>query len=146
MPTAAKLVAAIAFALLGFFTAELIKPLLPEGTQFGFFREVCAGIGALCGWRVMGVLTGRTYRAAVESGLRTMLTMVFWCVLLLAIYHMVLESMKRRYDGPIEAIQAIFSISLDYLQIMVDPGVIAALLLGGMLGGVLTEWASRRWR
>ena len=146
MPTAAKLVAAIAFALLGLFTAELIKPLMPEGTQFGFFREVCAAIGALCGWRVMGELTGRTYRAAVESGLRTMLTMVFWSILLLAIYHMVLESMKRRYDGPIEAIQAIFSISLDYLQIMVDPGVIAALLLGGMLGGVLTEWASRRWR
>lgn len=145
MPTAAKLVAAIAFALLGFLGAELIKPLMPEGTQYGFFAEVCAGIGALCGWRVMGTLIGRTYRAAVESGLRTMLNLVFWSVLLLAIYDMVLQSMKMRYDGPVEAIQAIFSISLDYLRIMVDPGVIATLILGGILGGVVTEWASRRW-
>lgn len=145
MPTAAKLVAAVAFALLGFLAAELIKPLMPEGTQYGFFWEVCAAIGAVCGWRVMGTLTGRTYRAAVESGLRTMLTMVFWSILLLAIYAMVLESMKMRYGGPVEALQAIFSISLGYLQIMVDPWVIAALLLGGMLGGVITEWASRRW-
>jgi len=146
MPTAAKLVAAIAFALLGFLTAELVKPLMPEGTQFGFFSLACAAIGALSGWRVMGVLTGRTYRAAVESGLRTMLTMVFWCVLLLAIYDMVEQSMKLRYDGPVEAIQAIFSISLGYLRIMVNAGVIAALLVGGVLGGLVTEWASRRWR
>lgn len=146
MPTAAKLAAAVFFAVLGFIAAEIIKPLMPEGTQFGYFSIACAGIGALTGWRVMGVLVGRTYRAAVESGLRTMITMVFWSVLLFGIYDMILQSMKLRYTGPVEALQAVFEISLDYLKIMIHPGLIAALLIGGALGGVVTEWASRRWR
>lgn len=146
MPTAAKLAAAVFFAVLGFIAAELIKPLMPEGTQFGFFSFACAGLGAVIGWRVMGVLVGRPYRAAVESGLRTVLTMVFWGVLLFAIYDMVLQSMKLRYDGPIEALQAVFEISLGYLKTMINPVLIVTLLAGGALGGVFTEWASRRWR
>lgn len=146
MPTAAKLAAAVFFAVLGYLTAELIKPLMPEGMQFGYFSVACAAIGAATGWRVMGVLVGRTWRAAIESGLRTMVTMVFWSVLLLAIYDMVQQSMKLRYDGPVEAIQAVFEISLEYLKVMINAAVIATLLAGGVLGGLFTEWASRRWR
>ncbi|QLQ18429.1 MAG: TrgA family protein [Exiguobacterium profundum] len=32
---------------------------MPEGTQFGWFSEISAGIGFLCGWIVMGGLVGR---------------------------------------------------------------------------------------
>lgn len=145
MPTAARLAAAVFYAALAFISAELIKPLMPEGTQFGYFSFVCAGLGALTGWRVMGVLVGHTYRAALESGLRTMLAMVFWGVLLFGIYDMILQSMNLRYTGPVEALQAVFEISLNYLKVMANPGLIATLLMGGALGGVFAEWVSRRW-
>jgi hypothetical protein len=146
MPTAAKLVAAMAFAMLGFFTAELIKPLLPEGTQFGYFSILCAAVGAASGWSVMGQLAGEGYRNGAESGLRTMFTMVFFCVLIVAIYEMTLQSMNLRYDGPFEAVLAVFDLSLGYLRTMLDAQVIGTLLVGGILGGVVTEWAAARWR
>ncbi len=40
----------IAFLLIGYFGAEVVKPHMPEGTQFGAFSFVCAGIGLLTGW------------------------------------------------------------------------------------------------
>ncbi|MDN5788482.1 TrgA family protein, partial [Pseudorhodobacter sp.] len=69
MPTISKLVAAFAFAIVAAFAAELFKPQMPEGTQFGYFTVICAVIGLICGWRVMGNLVGRGYRAAMGYGL-----------------------------------------------------------------------------
>ncbi len=74
MPTAPKLVAALIFAAIGFFTAEFYKPQMPEGTQFGQFSVICARIGAICGWRVMGNLAGRGYSASMGLGIRTSVT------------------------------------------------------------------------
>ena len=88
MPTASKLFASAAFALLGFLIAQSIVPVLPEGTQVGLFRQICAFIGLMCGWFVMGRLTRRGYRASLESGVRTVLYMVFWGLFFFANYEM----------------------------------------------------------
>ncbi|NUB45158.1 TrgA family protein [Fertoebacter nigrum] len=146
MPTAAKLVAAIVFAALGFMAAELFKPAMPEGTQFGLFSPICAGIGLLCGWIVMGPLAGRGTWAAMGSGVRTAATIAFWALLGFSIYEMVLRSMKLRYDGPMEAVLAVFDLMLERGRLMLMPDLLGLLLLGGLLGGVLVEWAGRRWR
>ncbi len=146
MPTAAKLVAALAFAFLGFVTAEFIKPLMPEGTQFGYFSPYCAAVGGLCGWFVMGSLASEQSRRTWESGIRTTVTMVFWCVLGLSIYEMTLQSMKLRYDGPIAALQGMFEIALEYLVIMVNAAVLGTLFVGGLIAAHLTRWAAQRWR
>ena len=45
MPTAAKLAAAVAFALVAVITAQLYIPYLPEGTQLGWFRPITGIIG-----------------------------------------------------------------------------------------------------
>src|SRR6056297_1256011 len=104
MPTAAKLLAAVAFAALGFLAAETVKPHMVEGTQFGVFSYICAGIGALCGWMVMGGLVGAGYRAAAGYGVRTAATLVFWALLGFSIYEMILRATKMRYDGPMDAL------------------------------------------
>jgi hypothetical protein len=146
MPTAAKLVAAIVFAALGFMAAELFKPAMPEGTQFGLFSPICAGIGLLCGWIVMGPLAGFGTGAAMGSGVRTAATIAFWALLGFSIYEMVLRSMKLRYDGPMEAVLAVFDLMLERGRLMLMPELLGLLLVGGLLGGVVVEWAARRWR
>lgn len=146
MPTAAKLFAAIAFAAVGFLAAEAYKPLLSEGTQFGWFSEICAGIGALCGWRIMGQFAGQGALNAMGVGMRVALTIVFWAVLGFAIHEMILTSMKLRYDGPMEAVLAVFDIMLEKALLLVDARMIAVVLLGGILGGWLAEFAAKRWR
>ena len=146
MPTAAKLFAAIAFALVGWLAAEAYKPLMSEGTQFGFFSEICAAIGALCGWLILGPHTGKGYGSAAGIGVRVAVTLVFWALLGFAIQEMVLLSMKLRYDGPMEAVLAVFDIMLDRARLLADPRVLAVLFGGGILGGAVSEFAARRWR
>jgi hypothetical protein len=146
MPTAAKLAAAVAFALVALITAQLYIPQLPEGTKLGHFREITAAIGFVVGWMVAGPLAGRGYRAAAETGVRTAITVVFWALLGFSIYLMIDRSMKMMYDGPMEAVLGVFQLMLEYGRKMMVPEVIGAVLLGGVLGGQFTEWAGKRWR
>jgi hypothetical protein len=59
---------------------------------------------------------------------------------------MVALANRRRYDGPIEAIVAIFEIGTEYLMTMMVPSVLGALALGGVLSAIFAERASRVWR
>lgn len=145
MPTAAKLFAAAAFAVVAFFAAETFKPAMPDGTAFGFYSAVCALIGALCGWLVMGNLVGHGYMRAGGFGIRTSVTVLFFSVLVFSIYEMVQQSMKLRYNGPVDALQGMFMIALDYVKMMGRPDFLIVLLVGGYLGGMFAEWADERW-
>ena len=146
MPTAAKIVAAICFAIFGAVAAEMVKPALPEGTQFGLFVPICAFIGLLNGWLVMGVLAGRGYRDAMGSGVRTSITIVIWALLVFSIYEMILRSMHvNRYDGPMEALTAAFGLMLDYGRLLLTPAILGTFLVGGLISGAITEWANKRW-
>lgn len=146
MPTAAKLFAAVAFAIVAWLAANAAIPGLPEGTRIGYFREITAAIGVIVGWRVMGLLTGKGYTTAMGLGVRTSVTIVFWVILGFALYEMVRLSLKKRYDGPMEALVSVFGIMIEYGRVLADVQVIAILLFGGMIGGFLAEFAGRRWR
>lgn len=146
MPTTAKLVAAAWFAAIGWLAANAHVPALGPEAQVGLFREICAGIGFLCGWLVMGRLVGGGLIEALGNGLRTSVTLAFFALLLFAIIEMVGESMKMRYDGPMGAVLGVFQLMLEQAQLMLTVGVLGVLVLGGCLGGVITEGAHRKWR
>jgi hypothetical protein len=145
MPTAAKLVAAVFFAALGFLMAEAYKPTQPPETQFGSFSFICAGIGLLCGWLVSGSLAGKGYGKAWGNGVRTAITTVFFALLAFSLYTMILRSMKLRYDGPMEALTAAIDLMREYGMLMLDQRFLLTVLIGGFVGGIVTEWSSRRW-
>ncbi len=145
MPTTAGLVAAIFFAALGWFCADLIKPLLPEATAVGLFSPVSAAFGAVIGW----VFAGRRLYAGLGRGfgigLTTSALLAFWVLLSFSGYEMLRFSMRMRYDGPIEALQDMFRIMVDYAWLVTTPSVIGTLVIGGLIGGWLTEQAAKRW-
>jgi hypothetical protein len=145
MPTAAKLVASVLFALLSFFIADLYAQGITDGTRTTYLLPGCAAIGLICGWRVMGRLVGKGMGDALGSGIRTALTIVFFALLLFSIYEMVVTSTKGLYDGPMEAVLAIFDIMLGYGRGLGTPELIGVILVGGGLAGMATEWADRRW-
>ncbi|WP_343082378.1 TrgA family protein [Ostreiculturibacter nitratireducens] len=145
MPTAAKLFGAFAFAAIAFFASNAVVPLLPEGARIGMFIPISTLIGAFCGWMVAGPSAGRGYGAALGGGARATLAIVFWCLVIFSGNEMVKMSIRHRYDGPMDAIVGAFEISLEYGRMILVPDVIGILLIGGMLGGLLVEWASRRW-
>lgn len=145
MPTAAKLIAAVAFGVLGVLLALVYIPGLPEGSQIGWLRETSAVIGLLCGWFVMGRLTGRRYAESMSTGVRTSVTVVFWVLLVFSIYVMVQRSTKMLYDGPMEAVLAVFDLMLGYGRLMLNTEFISTILVGGLIGGAVSEYAGRRW-
>ncbi len=145
MPTAAKLTAAVAFAILGYIAAATFVPHLPEGSQIGLFRELTAALGFIVGWLVMGNLAGHGYSDAVGSGIRTSVTLVFFALLGFSVYLMIQKSFKMIYDGPGDAVLGVFEFMSEYGQMMLVPDVLGVLAVGGVLGGMVTEWAGRRW-
>lgn len=146
MPTAAKLVAAVCFAAVGWLAANAHIPALQAGAPIGAFREITALIGLIVGWTVMGGLVGKGYGEAAGSGLRTSVTLVFFALLGFSTYHMILQSTKMVYDGPMDAVLGIFDYMMENGAAMATVSVLGVLGIGGILGGVAAEWASRKWR
>ncbi len=153
MPTAARAVAAVAFAGVAFMAAEVYKPGLTPDTQWGRFSTICAGIGVICGWMIAGARRRTGWLPAGATGMRTAVTIVFWALLLFSLREMVLRSMKRLYDGVTEAVVGTFNIMLVYGEAIwrtygtgeLRYETLIVLLAGGFLAGVLTEWAGRQW-
>ncbi|WP_309666899.1 TrgA family protein [Tabrizicola sp.] len=145
MPTAAKLVAAVVFAIVGWIAANAHVPALGEAVNVGAFRELVGLLGMLIGWRVMGPAVGHGYQAALGSGIKTAVVLAFLALLIFSTREMVLTSMKMRYDGPVDAVLAIFQLMLEHAQKMLTFNVIIVLVVGGLVGGVISERASKRW-
>ncbi|WP_299605574.1 TrgA family protein [uncultured Tateyamaria sp.] len=146
MPDAAKLVAALGLGLLAFIVSGMIMPLFEEDTNFGWFTYVNIVVGAVTGWKVIGSRAGRGLTSAVNVGLTGPIVMVFWALFVQSCNEMVRIAMKNRYDGAFEALLAIFQIGSEWAILMSTVSIWATLLIGGVITGILTEYAWRTWR
>ncbi|MDR9394795.1 TrgA family protein [Roseovarius sp. SYSU LYC5161] len=145
MPTAARLVAAILLAALAWVGSEMFRPLMPPATDFGWFNEVNLGLGVLCGWFVLGSRAGNGYADAAGAGLTGLGALVFWALFLQSFNRMLKHALEKRYDGPVEALIAIFEIGVDFAAYLLNGPLIAVLVGGAVVIGVVTEFAARRW-
>jgi hypothetical protein len=146
MPTAAKLIGSIVFAALAWFVSDLVKPLLPDGTQFGLLSPINAFFGLLMGWRIMGRGAGRGFVPSMGYGITTAAATVFWALLFWSGYLMITNATRLRYDGPMDALQDMAMIMADYGRMAAtDPQVVGATLVGAVLCSMLTEFFARRW-
>ncbi|MFV2036543.1 MAG: TrgA family protein, partial [Paracoccaceae bacterium] len=132
-----KVIAAVFFAALGYFAADLVLPLLPEGTRAKWLNETLAGVGAISGWIMSGARAGDGTRAGFGYGLTTVVLIIGWGVFLFAGAKMLEFSIDRRYDGPMEALQSMFAIGIGYLRLIAVPEIAIAAIVGGLFGGWL---------
>lgn len=146
MPTGAKLAAALTFAVVGWITTNYYVPNMPDVEVAGNVREGVALIGAIVGWRVMGTSVGRGYLEAAGSGIKTAVMVVFFALLLFSLYEMLMNSVKMRYDGAFDAIMDVFTTMARRSQALLSVGVLASMIIGGIVAGLISENASRRWR
>lgn len=146
MPTAARLVAALTLGVLAIIVSFLIMPLMPEGTDFGNFPWVNMAIGALCGWLLMGPRVGRGFVGAVNNGLTGVTVMLAAGLLFQGAAKMFKQANRQAYDDPFEALADIFVLALEYFFVIAVPSVLITLAIGGLISGLMTENAGRRWR
>jgi len=93
----------------------------------------------------VGARTGRGYREGLSLGLRGALLLAFWALLGFSIFFMVRRSTKMLYDNAGEAVLDVPVLMLHYGRLMADANFLVILFLGGAVGGLLAEWAGRRW-
>ncbi|MDA8584894.1 TrgA family protein [Rhodobacteraceae bacterium] len=147
MPTFGKLIAAIVFGALAYFVSDLLKPLLEptEGTRVGMLSIVNGFIGMVMGWSLMGKAAGKNYRVSFGFGLTTLAVTVFWCALFWAGQKMLSRSVDLRYDGPMEALQQMGGIFLEYLRLVTAQEILIPAIVGAIFVSWLTEFFARRW-
>jgi hypothetical protein len=146
MPTAAKLMAAISFAVVGWILANFYAMNMPDASAAGPIREGAAVVGVLVGWMVMGPSAGKGYVEAAGSGIKTAVVLAVVALFLLALSEMLDNSVKMRYDGALDAILDVFQTMAKRSQALLSLGVFGTVLLGGIIAGLLTENAGRRWK
>lgn len=145
MPTAAKLIAAVIFAIGGFLVADSVRPNLPEGQPTPWLVQISMLVPMICAWRVLGRLVGKSYAVAINSGIYAVVVSLFFVLLVFSISEMIKRSMRLQYDGPVEAVTNMFGIIFDYGLLLV--GVNSLSIMAGMavIGGLAAEWAHRRF-
>ncbi|WP_170475418.1 TrgA family protein [Ruegeria arenilitoris] len=145
MPTAARLVAATCLLVIGFLVSSMIMANGEEGKSYGYFPVVNMALGVACGWTVMGKRAGRGWTAAVNNGLTGVASLVFWGLFVQGTYEMVRQAMRNRFEGPFEAILAIFEIGVGFAEQLWASEIILTLVIGAVVSGIMTEIAARRW-
>jgi hypothetical protein len=58
---------------------------------------------------------------------------------------MVRKAFRKLYDTPLEAVVDVFKLIFDNAPVLLQPMVLIPLAVGGIFGGLLTEWAKQRW-
>ncbi len=145
MPTAAKLIGALLFGALAFFVSDLVKPLLPEGTQTGMLSTVNGIFGLILGWRIMGSRAGDGVVPSLGYGLTTVFAITFWCILIWAGKEMYDNSIKLRYDGPVEALQEMAGTMVEFARLIGVSEIVLPIVIGGFICGWITEYFAQRW-
>ena len=145
MPTAGKLVAAILFSGLGALATYLIIPQPPEGTNFGWFMPGNALIGLLAGWIVAGSWSEHGYYNAVGYGLMAMVSMVAWGLLIYTSIEMVEGSIRKMYDGPVDAVVSVLELGVDYLRVIASAELVIFLVIVGIICGLVTDFFAQRF-
>ena len=144
MPTAGRLFAAIAFAVLGAYLALIVSPLFQEGKQPSYWWPLCVATGVWSGCVVVGKRAGRGWSAAIGNGLTGVFALLFWVLFIISSADMIAKSLRRLYDGPVEAVVNVFQIIMDYVLEFGSVELAIQLLIGGAIGGLFAEFFARR--
>ena len=145
MPTMGRLIGAILYGALAWYTSLLIIPLFPPEAPLGLFQEVNTVFGLIAGWSVAGSRAGTGYVAAFSYGLTALVAMVVMALFFNSAVVMVEQSLRKRYGGPGEAVTAVFEMFVEHGTMILTPEIITTLLVGGIGAGLVTEFFGQRY-
>ncbi|MBR9649719.1 TrgA family protein [Thalassovita aquimarina] len=146
MPTAAKMAAALLLAALAWLASDLIRPLMPDSTQFGWFNHVNAALGFVVGWRSIGAKAGEGLFMAISNGITGVAVLIFFGLFFHSLYEMLHLSMRRMYDHPLAGIEDMFRIGAEFGAVLLDPLVAGTLIAGGIAVAIIAELVNSIWR
>lgn len=145
MPTGAKLLGAILFAITGAVAAWIGIPGLPDGRQPGLLIPIATLSGVYFGWTLAGARPGATMRQSLVLSLRTVVLMFVATLFLVAGEEAYQRSIKLRYNGPVEAVTDIANLMIYFGKMAYQPPVLTVMFGGIVIGAIFVSWAGRVW-
>jgi len=146
MLTAARLFSAILLAALCWLVSEMIRPLMPESTVFGWFNYVNSALGLIIGWRMIGAKAGAGLVNAISNGITAIVTLVFFGLFIHALNELLRSSVRRAYQDPLKWIEDMFRIGAEFGALVLNPGVALVLVAGGVAIAIIAEVINSVWR
>lgn len=144
MPTAARLTAAIAFAIVGYFIFTTMVPLYGEDVVPSYLLPLSVAVGLWAGWVLCGA-NAHTIPKGVGTGITAVLAQAFWILLIISFVKMIDRSIRKRYDGPIEAISDVFQLMYDDLLRFGTVEMGTVLLVGGLAAGIASGYMGKKY-
>lgn len=145
MPTAGRLTAAIAFAVIGAYVAFLISPLFEQDKEPSWWIPLCVLAGIWSGWVVVGSRAGRGYSSGIGNGITGIAAFIFWVLFLMSFADMIKRSLRKTYEGPVEAVVNVFELMSEYMFAFWSPTLIGIIVLCGVGGGLFSEFFAKRF-
>ncbi len=145
MPTAGRLAGALAFLIYGWYIGIALGPFFPEGNPPDFIIPMSIIVGILCGWMIVGTRADKGYVAAVGHGLTGAFAFIFWIIFLVSFYNMIRKSLRRLYDGPMDAVVDVFALMVKFGNDLLDVNLIIAVASGGIICAFLAEYFAKRY-
>lgn len=145
MPTAGRMTAAVAFAALAAVVSLLAAPLLPEGLRAPYLPWWNAAIGAVCGYRIVGLHSGDGAVGAAARGLTAGVATAVVALMAHSAARMIDLALLRRVDGVLEGLASTFGIAAGYAAAVASPAVVGTALAGSIAAGLLADAMQRRF-
>lgn len=150
MPTPAKFASALLLALLAWLAVRVLTmEVLPEGMSTGLLLPVAIGFAAVVGWFMLGRAAtgpaGKGDRASVvvTSGAMAPLVVAALVVVLGSFKTMIEKSMLSAYPEPYMAMEAWLEFLVDDVWLVLNAPMMAVLVGGGMVAGLLAWGVGR---
>lgn len=144
MPTAAKLVAAIAFAAIGYALFVSMVTVYGEDTVPGFLLPLCIGAGLAVGWTLCGK-NAHSLMSGIGNGYTAVVGQAFIIVFGLSFSIMLSRSLRGRYDGPMDAMVGHFTLMFENTLKFATPEIGMIMLVGGFVGGAVSGLTGARF-
>ncbi len=146
MPTAARLVALICLALLGWTMATIVAPIVKDADDGNVWFGGFSLAGAIAGWMFLGKKVGNPAYKAAFNGINAVIY-GFFIIVFMATLGAIWDAMGYHAYRTIEdLLVGLTSNALAYLSYIRHPDVILYGVVGGALSGIISEMAHRRWR
>lgn len=146
LPTFAGLVAAVLLAALGVGVSELTRPYFDEGMPLTWLHPVAALMGIIVGWFFTGPKLQKGTGSPVAIGLTSSVVQALLTMFVFASDLMLERAFRNSYRTVMEAVAGVFEGMMDYGEKVIQPDVVIAILLGGVVIGWITNWVARRSR
>jgi hypothetical protein len=144
MPTAAKLVAALAFAVIGYVIFVSMVIVFADDRIPGYLLPLCCGSGLIVGWVLCGK-NAHGLKSGIGTGYTAIVAQVFIILFFMSFMTMLQRSLRSRYDGPMDAMTDTFTLVSENAFKFATPEIGMIVLIGGFVGGALTGLAARRF-